>query len=324
MGLRPHRRSGATVKSPGAFLLAVFLAVSLAPAWSQTTDSDFASLTVCLQTNDPPLSVRAGNEPSGFALALSRVIAQRLGRELRIQWFVSRDDPDASLPKQANAIMSYGRCQLMAEFPLVAGMLEPARSPTAKLPPFQGAAPDDRRKWVKLGELMATRPYRFDVLTVVLAARVADRHVRKLTDLDGLKIGVQTATLPDAISMYYGGGSLADHVAHLRDTPDLFEGLQSGAIDAAFVNLRAFDAWRLLHGSDGLAPTGYMHSVGFNMGFVGLVSNKALIEQVDAVLADLQAHDAIEPLAASAGLSFVPPRPPNVQTDVGPAALRGD
>jgi ABC-type amino acid transport substrate-binding protein len=312
------------VKLPGAFVLAVLLAASLAPAWSQTTDSDPASLTVCLQSNDPPLSVRAGNEPSGFALALSRVIAQRLGRELRMQWFVSRDDPDASLPKQANALMSYGRCQLMAEFPLVAGMLEPPRSPAAKLPPFEGATPDDRRKWVKLGELMATRPYRLDVLTVVLAARIVDRHVRKLTDLDGLKIGVQTATLPDAIAMYYGGGSLMEHVVHLRDTHDLFEELQSGDIDAAFVNLRAFDAWRLRHGSDGLAPTGYIHSVGFNMGFVGLVSNKPLIEQVDAVLADLQTHGAIEPLAASAGLSFVPPKSPDVQLDVGPAALKGD
>jgi ABC-type amino acid transport substrate-binding protein len=312
------------VKLPGAFVLAVLLATSVAPAWSQTADSDPASLTVCLQTNDPPLSVRSGNEPSGFALALSRVIAQRLGRELRIQWFVSRDDPDASLPKQVDALMSYGRCQLVAEFPLVAGMLEPPRSPTAKLPPFEGAAPDDRRKWVKLGELMATRPYRSDVLTVVLATRDADRQVRKLTDLDGLKIGVQTATLPDAIAMYYAGGSLTEHVVHLRDTHDLFEGLQSGDIDAAFVNLRALDAWRLRHGSDGLAPTSYRHSIGFNMGFVGLVSNKALIDQVDAALDELQAHGAIEPLAASAGLSFVPPKPPDVQPDVGPARLRGD
>ena len=60
------------------------------------------------------------------------------------------------------------------------------------------------------------------------------------------------------------------------------------------------------------------------MGFVGLASNKALIEQVDAVLADLLAHDAVEPLAASAGLTFIPPRSPDVQPDVSMAVLNGD
>ncbi len=312
------------MKPLAGLALPMLLAWSIAPAWSQAAGSEAGPLTVCLQSNDPPLSVRGGNEPSGFVLTLSRVIAQRLGRELRVQWFVSRDDPDASLPKQANALMSYGRCQLTAEFPLMAGMLEPPRSPTAKLPPFEGAAPDDRRKWVKLGELMPTRAYRLDVLTVVLATRNADRRVGKLTDLAGLKIGVQIATLPDAITMYYGGGSLAEQVVHLRDTLELFEGLQTGAIDAAFVNLRAFDAWRLRHASDGFVPTGYTHSVGFNMGFVGLASNRALIEQVDAVLDDMMVHSAIEPLAANAGLSFVPPRSPDVQPDVGPAALKGE
>jgi ABC-type amino acid transport substrate-binding protein len=54
-------------------------------------------LAVCLQTNDPPLSVRSGDGPRGFAVALSRAIAERLDRDLWIQWFVSRDDPDANL-----------------------------------------------------------------------------------------------------------------------------------------------------------------------------------------------------------------------------------
>ena len=279
---------------------------------------------MCLQTNDPPLSVRGADGPSGFDVALSRVIAQRLGRELRVQWFVSRDDPDASFPKDANALLSYGRCQLVAEFPLTEGALERPRSPTSKLPPFEGATPDDRRRWIGIGELAATRPYRLDVLTIVVASRNADRHVRKLTDLAGLKIGVQVATLPDAITMRYANGSLIENTVHLRETRELFDGLRSGSIDAAFINLRAVDAWRLRHGSEGFALTGYMHSAGFNMGFVGLASNKALIEQVDAVLADLLAHDAVEPLAASAGLTFIPPRSPDVQPDVSMAVLNGD
>ena len=47
-----------------------------------------------------------------------------------------------------------------------------------------------------MNALAATRPYRLDALTVVLSAREANRTVRRLADLDGLKIAVQIATLP--------------------------------------------------------------------------------------------------------------------------------
>jgi len=313
----------------GALALAVLFACPIVPARSQAAATDTApaekpALTVCMQANDPPLSLRGRGSPSGFDVALSRIIAQRLDRDLRVQWFVSRDDPDASLSKDANALLSYGRCQLVAEYPLVAATLERPYSPSAKLPPFDGATPDDRRRWVKINELAATRPYRLNVLTVVLAARDAGRKVRKLADLDGLKIGVQIATLPDAIAMRYEGGRLTEHVEHLPDARDLFEKLQSGSLDAAFVDLRAFDAWRIQHGSSGLAASGYMHSVGFNMGFVGLASDIELVKAADAALADLQAHDALAPLAASEGLTLVPPRTPAVLPDVSPSALDGD
>jgi ABC-type amino acid transport substrate-binding protein len=306
---------------PG-FWLAALLAWPIAPAWPQTPEKP--PLAVCMQQNDPPLSLRAGDRPSGFDLALSGIIAQRLGRDLRVQWFVSRDDPDASLPKDANALLSDGRCGLVAEYPLTEGTLERPRSPTTRLPPFDGAKPDDRRRWVTIGDLAATRPYRLDTLTVVLPARLADRPIRTLGDLDGMKIGVQLATLADAIAMQYDAGRLSEHVVHVSDARDLFTRLQDGALDAALVDLRAFDAWRLRHGLAGLAASGYRHSIGFNMGFVGLASNRALIEQVDAVLADLQAHDAIAPLASAAGLTFIPPRAPAVSPDVRQAVLNGD
>jgi ABC-type amino acid transport substrate-binding protein len=310
-----------------AIMALAMLVLPLASAWPQTSYEapDGTPLAICMQQNDPPLSLRAGDRPSGFDLALSRIIAQRVGRDLRVQWFVSRDDPDASLAKDANALLSDGRCQLVAEFPLTEGTLERPRSPSARLPPFDGAKPDDRRRWVKIGELAATRPYRLDTLTVALSARDADRRVVKtLGDLYGIRIGVQIATLADAIAMQYDEGRLSQHVVHETGARELFGKLQDGELDAALVDLRAFDAWRLRHGTSGLVPSGYRHSIGFNMGFVGLASSKALIDQVDVVLADLQAHDAIAPLAKAAGLTFIPPRTPAVLPDVSQAALNGD
>jgi ABC-type amino acid transport substrate-binding protein len=95
---------------------------------------------------------------------------------------------------------------------------------------------------VKLGALMPTAPYRLDTLTVVLADRHGDRPVRKLADLAGMRIGVQTATLADAITMRYEDGVLADWVVHVPDWHALFAKLKGDEIDAAFVNMRAFDA----------------------------------------------------------------------------------
>ena len=297
-----------------ALLAAAFVALA-GPALARE------SLTVCLQANDPPLSTRGGE---GFAVALSREIAERLGRDLSVQWFVSRDDPDANLAKDADALLSDGHCQLVAEYPLVADMLGRPYSPTAKLPPFDGATPEDRRRWIKLGELVPTRPYRLDTLTVVLAAKDANRPIHTLADLDGMKVGVQTATLADAIAMRYAGGRLIERVVHVPDARALFGPLQNGDLDAAFVSLREFDAWRLRHGANGLAPTGYIHSIGFNMGFVGLASESKLIDDVTAAIAALQASDAIAPLARAAGLTYVAPREPAVLPAVPPNALAGD
>ncbi len=311
----------------GAALLAclVVLGVPLAaPASEDASDGPGKPLSVCLQTNDPPLSLRDGNGPDGFAVALSRRIAERLHRDLRVQWFVSRDDPDASLVKEANALLSDGRCQLVAEFPLVADTLGRQTASLGKLPPFDGAAPEDRRRWVKLRELVATQPYRLDTLTVVLSARNADRPVRKLADLAGLKVGVEIATLADAIAMSYADGQLAERVVHLPDAHALFDRVQRGELDAGFVGLRELDAWRLKHGAAGLAPTGYVHSIGFNMGFVGLASNSRLIEQADAVIAELQSRNAIGALAGAAGLTYVPPRTPAVLPAFARTALAGD
>lgn len=301
---------------------AALLLGAMAPAWAQPVDG--GPLTVCMQQNDPPLSLRAGTEPTGFDLALSRKIAARLGRDLKVQWFVSRDDPDSNLVKDANALLSDGRCELIAEFPLTEATLEPPRSPSAKLPPFDGAKPDDRRRWVKVGTLAATRPYRSDALTVILSAKEAERRVRTLADLDGLKVGVLTSSLADAIAMQYGDGRLSQYVVHLADSRALFSKLASGDLGAAFVDLRAFDAWREKHGNDGLASTGYRHSLGFNMGFAGLATNQQLIGQVDAMLGDLQGHDAIAPLAATAGLTFIPPAAPPVAPKFRLTALNGD
>src|SRR5271167_2811176 len=96
-----------------------------------------APLRVCLQADDPPLSSRGSGTASGFDVALSRMIAEGLGRPLAIQWFTTPRDPDSNPPTEDNALLSDGHCELIADYPLIANELGRPRAETGTLPPFE-------------------------------------------------------------------------------------------------------------------------------------------------------------------------------------------
>ena len=283
-----------------------------------------APLRVCLQADDPPLSSRHAGDPSGFNVALTRLIAERLDRPLEIQWFTTRDDPDSNPATEANALLSDGHCALVADYPLVTDKLGRPRAGTGKLPPFEGAKPEDRRRWVRLGEITHTRPYRADAMTVALSPAQAQRPVRSLADLRELKVGVVIHGLPDLIAMTYRQGQLAEHVVHFGQSRALFSQLESSDIDSALVSQREFDSWRLARSMTHAAATAYRHSIAFNIGFVGLSTNGTLIEDVDAILADLLAHGSLNEIARTSAMTYVPPQKPDVSPGVTLGALSGD
>jgi ABC-type amino acid transport substrate-binding protein len=282
------------------------------------------ALRICLQSNDPPLSSRRGVEASGFDVALARLVAQRLGRPLEIQWFVTRDDPDSNPVTEANALLSDQRCDPVADYPLVVDKLGRPRAASGKLPPFEGATPEDRRRWVSLGTLVPTRPYRFDAITVALSPDRTGRVVHSLGDLAGLRIGVEIHGLPDLMAMTYREGELAEHVVHFSQSRTLFGQLATGSVDAALIETRALDEWRLAHPATSVAATGYTHSIGFNIGFVGLPAGGALIEQVNAILADLLADGSLSGMAQAASMTYLSPRPPDISSGLSLGSLRGD
>jgi len=283
-----------------------------------------APLRVCLQSDDPPLSSRDSGTASGFDVALSRMIAERLGRPLAIQWFTTPLDPDSNPPTEDNALLSDGHCELVADYPLIADELGHPRAKTGTLPPFEGSMPQDRRRWVPLGTLAPTQPYRFDAITVVLSPARRSRTVRTLSDVADLKLGVEIHSLADLIAMSYGQGRLADRVVHFPDSRSLFAQLESGDIDAALADQHEFDAWRLEHPGTHAVASGYTHTIGFNMGFVGLSTSSALIARVDAILSDLQSRGSLAEIAKGSGLTYLPPRSPRISPGIALSALTGD
>lgn len=291
---------------------------------SGTSAPGAAPLTVCLETDDPPLSSNVGGKPQGFDVALAGLIAERLNRPLEIQWFVTRDDPDSDPMTEASALLSDGHCTLVAGYPLLRNKLGRPRAGTGKLPPFAGARADDRGRWIHLGELVPTRPYRFNAITVALSQKQSRRSVHALADLEGLSLGVQTHSLPDLIASNYRQGALIQHVVHFDAARPLFARLETGELDAALVDQREFDAWRLANPHAPVIATGYRHSIGFNIGFVGLAEQSPLIETVDKALDGLITDGRLEALGQANGLTYLLPHKPDVPPGFSLSTVSGD
>jgi ABC-type amino acid transport substrate-binding protein len=275
------------------------------------------ALKVCLDEDRPPLSVHHRGAPDrGFDVALAQAVAQKLGRPLKVQWFESKLDEDSSPALEANALLSDGRCSLVGGYALTKDALVVPRARTAKLPDFEGATRDDRRRRVPLGALAPSQPYIYSPLTVVLGSKARDRRIAGVGNLAGLRIGVESGTLADAILMTFGSGKLIDDITHLvpgRD--DLLGALERGDFDATLLDLRRFDAYRTAHPDTRLAASGYFYPIGANRGYVGLASDPALLVAVNQALSDLQAAGAIADLGQAAGLTYLPPREPAILGD---------
>ena len=275
-------------------------------------------LKVCLDENLPPLSMHQRGKPdSGFDVALAQAVADRLGRPLKIQWFESKLDESSSPALEANALLSDGRCALVGSYVFTRDSLVVPGVKTAKLPDFEGATRDDRRRRVPVGVLAPSQPYAYSPLTVVLGEKARGRKVSGVGDLAGLRIAIESGTLGDAILMTFEKGRLIDSITHLvpgRD--DLLGALDRGDFDATLLDLRRLDAYLAAHPDTRLAASGYFYPIGANRGYVGLASDPALIVAVNKALSDLQAAGTMAELARAAGLTYLPP--------VEPAILGGE
>lgn len=279
-------------------------------------------LKICLDEDLPPLSKHhRGTPDSGFDVELAQAVAGRLGRSLKIQWFESKLDEDSSPALEANTLLSDGRCSLVGSYALTKDSLVVPGVKTAKLPDFEGATRDDHRRRVPLGVLAPSQAYVYSPLTVALGPKALekarDRHIAGIGDLAGLRIGIESGTLADAILMTFDDGRLIDNITHLvpgRD--DLLGALDRGDLDVTLLDLRRLDAYRAVHPDTRLVASGYYYPIGANRGYVGLAGDPDLLAAVNKALTGLQADGTIADLGRAAGLTYLPPREPAILGDV--------
>jgi hypothetical protein len=279
-------------------------------------------LRVCLDANVPPWSMYDGAMGGGFDWTVADMVARRIGRHLAPQWFETKPDPDDSTTLAANALLSDRRCQLVGGYPLVESTLGKPGMKSARMPDFVGARPADRGRSIELGTLVPSRAYHFAALTVVLSP-TASARINDLASLEGLKLGVEGGTLADAILMLFRDGRFVNQITHtIPGRGELLPRLEQGQYDATLVELRRFDAYRATHPETKLTPSGYYFPIGFNLGFVGLSTEQDLIDQVDQAIDEMLEQGELPALARTAGVTYLPPRQPNVSPEVTLTDLR--
>jgi ABC-type amino acid transport substrate-binding protein len=293
-------------------------ATALLLGMTAATHAGNEPLRVCLDEDLPPLSAHHRGKPdAGFDVALAQAIAERLGRPLNIQWFESKLDEDSSPALEANALLSDGRCSLVGGYALTTDSLKAPGVTTAKLPDFDGATRDDRRRRIPIGVLVPSQPYIYSPMTVVLGPKAKDRKITDIGDLAGLRLTIESGTLGDAVLMNFDKGRLIDDITHLvPGRSDLLGELERGEFDATLLDLRRFDAYRASRPDTKITASGYYYPIGATRGYVALETDKALLDAVNKVLADLQAKGTIAELGRTAGLTWLAPREPIILGDV--------
>jgi ABC-type amino acid transport substrate-binding protein len=280
-------------------------------------------LRVCLDANVPPWSMNDSAKSGGFDSAVADAVAKRIGRQLALQWFETKPDPDDSTMLAADALLSDRRCRLVGGYPMVESALGKPGMRSARLPDFAGARPTDRGRSIELGTLVPSRAYHFAALTIVLGAAAASARITDLANLEGIKLGVEGGTLADATLMLFGDGRFVNQITHVvTGRGELLPRLEKGEYDATLVELRRFDAYRATHPETKLSPSGYYFPIGFNIGFVGLSTDRDLIDQVDQAIGEMLESGELPALARTAGVTYQPPRQPNVSPEVTLTDLR--
>jgi len=298
------------------------LALSLGLIASRAAAAE--TLTVCLEGDAPPFSYHDGKKATGFDVAVAAAVAKRLDRDLKIQWFEISKLPEADEPDPAraeNAMLNLGKCQLVGGFPLIANDLTPSED-KSRLPDFTGETRDERKEWVPIGRLMASKPYYYYPFTVLLGPTAAGRKVASLDDLSGLRIASEDGTLADAILMWYDHRKYFRQVTHYTPAQSLAHGggllehLDRGDFDATLVALRRYDAYRAQHPDTKLVPSGYYYRLGFNVGYVAKPGDVALVGRVNAAIDDLMSGNKLPAMAKAEGMTFVAPRQPAIARGV--------
>lgn len=269
-------------------------------------------LTACLARNGGAMSGWRASGGTGLDFRLSEALAAELGLALEVFWFESEPEEESDPVREAYALLALGLCDLVPGHPLYESAVGAPPSPRAAPPRWRDRPESWRHRQVDLEPVAVSRPYLRAEIGIILAPSVADRQIRSLADLEGLRTGIQQGTLAGALLQTQAPAAVKAAAVTLPPGPSFLWRMEAGAFDAALIDVAAYDFHKRQNAVSKLHLTDYRHPLGFNIGYALLARHTALLSRVNAALERLMAEAAVARMAAAERLHYAAPRTPYV------------
>ena len=268
------------------------------------------ALTVCLASSGGVMSSRRLSGGVGVDYALSEAIAEAVGLPLSVVWFEAEQEEESSPVKEAYAMLSHGLCDLAPGFALLDSALSGVAGGRGALPRW-----DDRpahlgpEVQVDLEPVAVTRPYMRAEMGLVLREGVDPGAIARLSDLSGVRLGIEQGTLAGALTVHQAGSEAVADAVTLNPGAGFLWRMEAGAFDAALTTTGAYDFHARQNPVTALRLAPYRHPLGFNLAVAGLAENADLVAAADEAIAAL-GEEGLAALASAQGASWAAPREP--------------
>jgi len=289
----PARLLGAAALAAG--LAAASSGVALAADLDKVHER--GALEIAAYRDYPPFSYRDGRKNVGIDLDLGKALADKLGVGLSVRMIGADENMEDDLRNNVwkGHYIGGGTVDVMMHVPY----------------DLDYAEENDLVRFL-------TPYYREQIALLSHPERAGG--VARITELEGLRVGVELDTLADFYLLSGRQGDLQDEVIHFTNLSLAAEALQAGEIDAIFGPQAEFEG--ILGESLGDYRINYLDTPGLRRNFwdVGLavrINHKALANEVVQAMTELRESGAIREIFARHGVSYRNPSQSALATGYG-------
>ena len=272
------------------------------------------TLTACLAKNGGIMASRRAKGGAGLDYEVVRVLAEKMGLSLVVEWFESEQEEESTPVREHYAMLAYQVCDVLPGFALYETSLSAFYKTRGALPRWDNRPEILTQEFqVDLEPISVSDPYARMEMGVVYRTPEFERNITKISDLEGLRIGVEQGTLAGVLTLRQGTEKMVSDATTFNPGPDYLWKMEQGEFDASLVTIGAYDFHKKQNAISTLVLGDYRHSIGFNLSIAMLKRNRDLLDQIDPIIHTMIEDGTMEALAKKSKHTYSKPREPWVQ-----------
>ena len=279
----------------------------------ETSDlfTTLGTLVACLAKNGGVMSGRRAKGGTGLDYELSRALAEALGVALDVRWFESEQDEESTPVKEAYALLAYKVCDIFPGFALYEMFFDDFDVALAALSRWDMRPQSlEQRVHVDLRPISVTHPYARMEMGVVYRSSEFERKIQKISDMEGLKIGVEQGTLAGVLTLRQGTEKMVSDSVTRNPGPKFLWQMEQGEFEAFNAETGVYDFHKKQNVMSALILGAYRHPLGINLSIAMLENKKALRDIINPLIDAMVKDGTMAQLGARASHTYAHPRKP--------------